>query len=75
MDHGQSTTAESWQDTGSAASAWRLLQIPISMQPGIASVHPVSNLRDLGFHVNADVTLTTYVAGNVRACFSILRQR
>ena len=41
---------------------------------GSASVPPVSTVRDLGFHINSDVTLTTHVSATVRACFSVLRQ-
>jgi hypothetical protein len=37
-------------------------------------VPPVSTVRDLGFHINSDVTLTTHVSATVRACFSVLRQ-
>jgi len=43
------------------------------MQLGISSVHTVSTLRDQGFHINSDATLTTHVAATVRAGFSILR--
>ena len=35
---------------------------------------PVSTARDLGFHINSDVTLTKHVSYTVRACFSVLRQ-
>jgi len=56
-------------------STRRLYQIlTTSIQLGIASVHPVSTVRDLAFHINFDVTLTTHVAATVRTCFSILRQ-
>jgi hypothetical protein len=34
----------------------------------------VLTLRDLGFHINTDVTLKTHVSATVRACFSVLRQ-
>jgi hypothetical protein len=44
------------------------------IQLGSASVSPVSTVRDLGFHINSDVTLTTHVSATVRACFSVLRQ-
>jgi len=37
-------------------------------------VHPVSTIRDLGFHLNSVVTSTTHIAATVRNCFSILRQ-
>ena len=44
------------------------------MQLGSALVPPVSTVRDLGFHINSDVTLTTHVSATVKACFSVLRQ-
>ena len=32
-------------------------------------------MRDLGFHINSDVTLITHVAATIRACLSVLRQK
>ena len=37
-------------------------------------VQPVVSVRDLGVHLDADVTMTTHVAAAVRSCFAALRQ-
>jgi hypothetical protein len=34
----------------------------------------VLTARDLGFHINSNVTLKTHVSATVRAGFSVLRQ-
>ena len=44
------------------------------MQLGSTLVRLVSTVRDLGFHINSDVKLTTHVSATVRACFSVLKQ-
>lgn len=57
------------------ASTRRQHQLPTTpIQLGSALVSSVTTVRDLGFHINSDVTLTTHVAATVRACFSVLRQ-
>ena len=57
------------------ASTRRQHQLPTTpIQLGSALVSLVTTVRDLGFHINSDVTLTTHVAATVRACFSVLRQ-
>jgi len=43
------------------------------MPLGTAPIYPVSTVCDLGFHIDANVTLTTHLAATVGACFSILR--
>ena len=45
------------------ASARRQHQIPTASQ-----------VRDLGVHLDADVTMKAHVTATVRACFSVLRQ-
>ena len=57
------------------ASARRQHQVPAGpVRIGNASVLPVSTVRDLGVHLNSDVTLSTHVTATVRACFAVLRQ-
>ena len=57
------------------ASARRQHQLPTGpVRIGSASVLPVSTVRDLGVHIDCDVTLTTHVTATVRACFGVLRQ-
>ena len=57
------------------ASTRRQHQLPTTpIQTGSALVSSVTTVRDLGFHINSDVTLTTQVAATVRACSSVLRQ-
>ena len=34
----------------------------------------VSSVRDLGVHINSDVSLSTHVTATVRTCFALLRQ-
>jgi hypothetical protein len=57
------------------ASVRRQHQLPTGpVRVGSASVLPVSMVRDLGVHIDCDVTLTTHVTVTVRACFGVLRQ-
>jgi len=35
---------------------------------------PVTAVRDLGVHLDADLTMTAHVTATVRACFAGLRQ-
>ena len=37
-------------------------------------MQPVVSVRDLGVHLDADVTMTTHVTAAVRSCFAALRQ-
>jgi hypothetical protein len=56
-------------------STRRQHQLPTTPnQLGSAMISSVTTVRDLGFHINSDVTLTTHVTATVRACFSVLRQ-
>ena len=56
-------------------STRRQHQLPKTpIQLGSALISSVTTVRDLGFHINSDVTLTTHVTATVRACFSVLRQ-
>jgi len=41
---------------------------------GNTSVMPVTAVRDLGVHLDADLTMTAHVTATVRACFAALRQ-
>jgi len=50
----------------------QLLTGPVRI--GNTSVMPVSAVRDLGVHLNADLTMTAHVTATVRACFAALRQ-
>lgn len=45
---------------------------PVSI--GNMSVPTVKTVRDLGVHINSDVTMTTHVTATVRTCFAILRR-
>ena len=50
-------------------------QIPNnSVQVGRTFVQPISTVKTLGVHVDADVRLHTHVTSVVRACFDTLRQ-
>ena len=44
------------------------------MRIGSALINPVTTVRDLGVHLNCDVTMATHVTATVRACFAVLRQ-
>jgi len=58
-----------------SASTCRQHQIPIG--PVLISnttVLPVSQVRDLGVHLDADVTMKAHVTATIRVCFSALRQ-
>jgi len=56
-------------------STRRKHQIPTGpVRIGNTTVLPVSQVRDLGVHLDADVTMKAHVTATVRACFSALRQ-
>ena len=57
------------------ASARRQHQIPTGpVRIGNTTVLPVSQVRDLGVYLDAEVTMKAHVTAIVRACFSVLRQ-
>ena len=57
------------------ASTRRQHQIPLGpVRLGNTTVLTVSQVRDLGVHLDADVTMKAHVTATVRACFSALRQ-
>jgi len=50
-------------------------QIPSSsVRIGSTYVLPVSSVRDLGVHIDSDVSLRTHVTANIRSCFAAPRQ-
>ena len=55
-----------WSTTASAPD------FPVRI--GSTYVLPVSSVRDLGVHIDSDVSLRTHVIANVRLCFAALRQ-
>jgi len=57
------------------SSSRRQHQIPTGpIQVANTSVLPVSQVRDLGVHLDADVAMKAHVTATVRKCFSALRQ-
>ena len=57
------------------SSARRQHQIPTtSVRVDSTSVQPVSVVRNLGVHLDADVTMRAHVTAVVRTCFATLRQ-
>jgi len=57
------------------ASGRRQHQIPTSpVRIGSTYVLPVSSVRDLGVHIDSDVSLRTHVTATVRSCFAALRR-
>jgi len=57
------------------SSSRRQHQIPTGpIQVGNTSVLPVSQVRDLGVYLDADVTMRAHVTATVRKCFLALRQ-
>ena len=57
------------------SSSRRQHQIPIGLVSiGNTSVLTVKSVRELGVHINSDVTLTTHVTAIVRTCFAMLRR-
>jgi len=57
------------------ASARRQQQIPVGpMRIGDTAVSLVTAVRDLGVHLDADMSMTAHVTATVRSCFSALRQ-
>ena len=61
--------------TNQNASARHQRQIPTGpVRISNTTVLPVSQVRDLGVYLDANVTMKAHVTANVRACFSALRQ-
>ena len=57
------------------SSTRRQHQIPNGLvRIGSTSVQPVVSVRDLGIHLDPDVTMTTHITAAVRSCFAALRQ-
>lgn len=57
------------------SSSRRQYQIPTEqIRVGDVYVSPATTVRDLGIHLDADVTMRTHVAATVRLCFAALRQ-
>jgi len=57
------------------ASARRQHQLPTDpLSVGNDMVEPVSSVRDLGIHLDADVTMRTHFTKTVASCFAALRQ-
>ena len=57
------------------ASNRRQQQIPQStVRIGADDVTPVASVRDLGIHIDADVSMRSHVARTVSSCFGVLRQ-
>ena len=57
------------------SSYWRKHQILIGrVSIGTTSVQTVKTVRNLGVHINSDVTLTTHMPAIVRTCFAMLRR-
>ena len=57
------------------ASGGRQHQIPtLPVRIGSTYVLPVSSVRDLGVHIDSDISLRTHVTATVRSCFAALRQ-
>jgi len=57
------------------ASSRRQHQLPTGpVRIGNISVMPVTAVRDLGVHLDADLTMTAHVTATARACFAALRQ-
>ena len=57
------------------SSTRRQHQVPLGpVSIGNSSVPTVSSVRDLGVHINSDLSLSTHVTATVRTCFAVLRQ-
>jgi len=57
------------------SSTRRQQQIPTGpVRIGGASVLPVHSVRDLGVHLDADVSMKAHISATVRSCFAALRQ-
>jgi len=57
------------------SSARHQHQVPIEpVSIGNTSVLKVSSVRDLGVHINSDITLSTHVTATVRTCFAGLQK-
>jgi len=70
LQHNHSKTEVLW-----CASSRRQHQLPTGpVRIGNTSVMPVTAIRDLGVHLDADLTMTAHVTATVRACFVALRQ-
>jgi hypothetical protein len=56
-------------------STRRQHQIPNGLvRIGSTLVQPVVSVRDLGVHLDADVTTTTHITAAVRSCVAVLRK-
>ena len=57
------------------ASARRQNEIPVnSMMVSMDTVQPVRSVRDLGIHLDSDLSMRTHVTRTVSSCFAVLRQ-
>jgi len=57
------------------ASARRQNQIPVNpITVGTDIVQPVRSVRDLGIHLDSDLSMRTHVTRTVSSCFAVLRQ-
>ena len=57
------------------SSSRRQHQIPqTSVTVGVDSVQPCRHVRDLGIHIDSDLSMRTHVSKAVSACFAALRQ-
>ena len=57
------------------SSPRRQHQIPSRpLRIGSTAISPVSSVRDLGVHIDSDLTMRSHVVATVRSCFAALRQ-
>ena len=47
---------------------------PVHVRIGGASILPAHSVRDLGVHLDADVSMKAHISATVRSCFAALRQ-
>ena len=59
---------------GSRANVKLLQQIDTSLQIGAARIEPVSSVRNLGVHMDSEVSMRVHVAKVASACFYRLRR-
>ena len=62
-------TEITWLTTGR-----RLHLLPQPLQVGSDLITPVLVIRDLGIHIDADVSMRSHVMKTTSACFAVLRQ-
>jgi len=61
--------------TSSPSSARREHQIPaVPRMVGQDAVSPVRSVRDLGIHLNCNISMRTHIVKTVSSCFAVLRQ-